>query len=240
MKPINRPNTNLNEEELTRKLFSTIITIVVLIVVIILSTTVFAPAFGSLFKIFGKKDTSSDLVIKPSTPVLTQLPTATKESKLKINGYAQQGTTIKLYVNGPEKASTVTGNDGLFTFENIELIKGRNTIFVKAIDQKQNESDTSSTYIVSMDTDAPKIDIESPKADSTVKNLDKRITIKGKINEKATITINGQIAIVKSDLTFEHLLGVSEGKLEIKIKAIDEAGNEKEEVLKVTYLKASN
>lgn len=240
MKRIISQNKELNEEQLTRKLFSTLGKILILVIIIILSFTVFAPAFGSIFKIFSKKNTGNELVIKPNTPVISQLPTATKEGKVKISGYAQAGTTIKIFVNGPEKGSTVTGNDGIFTIENIELIKGRNTIFAKAIDQKGTESDTTQTYILIYDTEAPKIEVESPKNDSVVKNLDKRITIKGKVNEKATITINNQIAIVKSDLTFEQVLGVNEGKVEIKIKATDEAGNEKEEIIKITYQKSSN
>lgn len=237
---LNQNNKDLNEEELTKKLFSTVGIIIVFIIFITLSFTVFAPAFGSIFKIFSKKSTGNELVIKPNTPVFSQLPNATKESKIKINGYAQQGTTIKVYVNGPEKASTVTGNDGLFVIENVELIKGRNTIFAKAISQNGVESDTTQTFIIIYDTEAPKIEIETPKDGSTVKNLDKRITVKGKVNEKATITINNQTAIVRSDLTFEQVIGVNEGKVEIKIKAIDEAGNEKEEIIKINYQKTSS
>jgi len=245
MKPIKRrlPTTDLsklNEEQLTKRLIVTSMITVGLLITFVLSFTVFAPAFGSIFKIFSKKSFGNELVIKPNSPVLTQVPTATKENKITLNGYSQEGFTIKIYVNGPEKSSTVTGGDGKFTFENVELMQGRNTIFLKAIDLKNNESDTSNTYVIIMDNDAPKIEIISPKKDEVVKNLDKRVTVKGKLNEKATITINGQTSIVKSDLTFEHVIGVEEGNVEIKVKAKDEAGNEKEETIKVRYQKSSN
>lgn len=241
MKPIKRiAPTRLNEEELTKKLFKTLIILVALVILLILSFTVFAPAFGSIFKIFSRNNIGNELVIKPSRPVIAQLPNATKENKIRVNGYSQEGITIKLYVNGPEKGSTVTGGDGMFVFEEVELIKGRNTIFAKAIDSKGNESDTTDTYIVIVDNEEPKIEIESPKEGDTVRNLDKRITIKGKLNEKATVTVNDQIAIVKADFTFEHVIGVEEGDVEIKIKATDEAGNEKEEILKVKYQRRSN
>lgn len=240
MKPVSRRETILNEEELTKKLFSTLIIILVLITVMILSFTVFAPAFGSIFKIFSKKGSGDEVVIKPTTPVFNQLPTSTKEKNIKVTGYAQQGSTIKLYVNGPEKASTVTGNDGVFIFENIELINGRNTLFAKSIDQKGNESKETDTYSIILDNEAPKIEITSPKENEIVKNLDKRITITGKVNEKSTITINDQVAIVKADLTFEHILGAKEGDMEIKIKATDEAGNETTQTIKIKYQKSSN
>ena len=241
MRPLKKKNiSKFTEEELTKKLFMTLIIIVSLIIVVVLSLTSFAPAVGSIFKIFSINTGGKELVIKPNTPVFIQLPNATKEDKIKVTGYSQGGTTIKLFVNGPEKASTITGNDGMFTFENIELIKGRNTLFAKAIDSKNNESDTTDTYIVIFDTEAPKIEMVSPKDGEIVRNLDKRITVRGKISEKATIMVNDQVAVVKPDLTFEHILGVNEGNVEIKIKATDEAGNEKEETLKVKYQKSSN
>jgi hypothetical protein len=238
MKPISRHN--INDEELEKQLTTKLIVTIGLILGIAFAIIFFAPAFGSIFKIFAKKGSGSDLVIKPSTPMIIQLPNATKEGRIKITGYAQEGHTVKLFVNGPEKGSTVVGSDGMFVFSDIELIRGRNTIFAKAIDTKGNESDPTSTYMITLDLDAPKIEIETPKNDSTVRNLDKRVTIKGKLNEKANVTVNDQIAIVNSDLTFEHVLGVNEGSVTIKIKATDEAGNQKEEILNIKYQKSSN
>jgi len=52
-----------------------------------------------------------------------------------------------------------------------------------------------------------------------IKNLNKRIEIEGKINEKATITINEKNAIQNSDLSFTYLLSVDEGDVKIKIEA---------------------
>lgn len=247
MKPVNLKkfrqqlsNSKLNEEQLTKRLFLHTGITLSLIIIAILSLTVFAPAFGSLFKIFAKKGFGNELIIKPNQPVLTQVPTATKNKNINLSGYSQEGNTVKIFINGPEKGSTVTDGEGKFTFDNLELIKGRNTIFLKSIDSKNNESDPSNTYVINFDEDAPKIDIVSPKKDELVKNLDSRVTIKGKLNEKATLTINNQIAIVKSDLTFEHTLGVKEGKTEVTIKAVDEAGNEKEEKVSVNYQKKSD
>jgi hypothetical protein len=68
-----------------------------------------------------------------------------------------------------------------------------------------------------------------------VRNLDKRILIKGKLSEKATLKINDKMAIVKPDLTFEFLLGVEEGTIEIKVEATDTAGNVASEKFKVKY-----
>ncbi|MCA9302445.1 hypothetical protein KDA10_03765, partial [candidate division WWE3 bacterium] len=90
-----------------------------------------------------------------------------------------------------------------------------------------------------VDTIEPKIEITAPEKDKTVKNLNERVLIQGKISEKATIRINDRLAVQKPDLTFEFILGVKQGEVEVTVEAVDEAGNKKEEKLKFTYLKQS-
>jgi hypothetical protein len=43
------------------------------------------------------------------------------------------------------------------------------------------------------------------------------------------------LAVVRPDLTFDFLLGVTEGKVAIKIEATDDAGNIATETIDVTY-----
>lgn len=175
--------------------------------------------------------------VPPSKPIFVNPPTAVKDEKVKLDGFAEAGSQVKLFVNGPEKMSTTADNNGEFTFTDVELIKGGNTIFAKAYDSSNNESEKSNTLKISVDEEKPEIKINSPKGGDTIENLDKRITIKGEVNEKATLTINDRFAVVRPDLTFEFVLGVEEGNVEIKVKAIDEAGNENEEKITVTYKK---
>ena len=194
-------------------------------------------AFGLLSK--NRNDTEEAVTVRIRPPTLTNVPTATKDTKINLAGYANEGETIKLFVNGPEVAQTTTGADGIFNFISIELIKGRNTVFVKAVNAKNEESEPGETFTIVLDTEQPKIEVESPKDGSTVKNLDKRITIIGTINEKATLKINDRMVIQKPDLTFEYILGVKSGDVEIKIEATDEAGNKNEEIIKVKYQETS-
>ncbi|MCA9748281.1 MAG: hypothetical protein KC414_04195, partial [Romboutsia sp.] len=144
-----------------------------------------------------------------------------------------------LYVNGPEAASTVTTSDGTFQIENIGLINGRNTIFAKAIDASGNESDKSTILNLEVDKDKPKLEIEEPKDEDVIKNLNKRVLIKGKVSEKASIKINDKPAVLRPDLSFEMLLGVEPGKVDIVITATDEAGNEEKEEFTITYVVSS-
>jgi hypothetical protein len=229
------------EKELRQRLNVLIGAIIGLVALMFLSFTFFAPAIGSVFGFLSKyrnQDTSTK--INPNPPLLSEVPNATKEKQITIRGYSQEGMVIKLFVNGPEKAETVTGTDGMFTFDNVGLIKGRNLVFAKAVDSNNAESEKSETHVVNVDTEDPKIVIASPAEGEVVKNLNKRIKVEGTLNEEAVVKINGQTAIVKPDFSFEGLIGVDEGDVEIKIVATDEAGNEEEAIIFVKYEKKSS
>ncbi len=244
-KPIKRRAKSIsslsNEEDLAQKLIMTLSMIVLLAFISVIGVMFFGPTIGTIFGFLSKNrnDNGSANAIRPNPPILNNLPEATKDKEINISGGSQQGYNIKLFVNGPEAASATTGGDGIFTFEKIRLNDGRNTIFAKAYDSKNIESDVSKTYIITVDTEAPKIEITTPKDGDTVRNLDKRILVSGKLNEKANISINDKMAIIKPDFTFDFLLGVNEGNVEIKIVAIDDAGNKTEKSLKVVYRKSS-
>jgi hypothetical protein len=229
------------KQELSRRLTLSLIGIVALTLITFISLSFFAPQIGSLFGLISKyrNQEEEQLAVKPNPPILSDLPNATKDKEIDINGYAQPGMTVKLYVNGPEKDSTTVGADGLFTFTEVNLNSGRNTIFAKAFDTYNTESDKSKTYVLNVDTKKPELDIEEPDDGETVRNLNERVTVEGKVNEKANVTVNGKIAVVRPDLSFEFLLGVKEGSVEINVVATDEAGNQTEETIYIKYEKKS-
>lgn len=232
----------MSEEELTKRLMTSVIGIVVLIVIMILSLFVFAPKVGWLLSFISKHKNEEEYrpTAKISPPIFNDLPEAVKDTTVEIKGFTQAGATVKLYVNGPEKATTIAGDDGIFTFTNVTLIKGTNTIFAKAVDANNNESEKSQNYTIVVDQKSPDLELTNIKDGDTVKNLDKRIKIEGKTDEEATIKINDRLAVQKSDFTFEFLLGVDEGNVKIKIEATDKAGNTKTEEITVKYEKKSS
>lgn len=234
-------NYSSSEVELSKKLVRIVLAIVAITIFCVLSLFVFAPLFGSAFGLLSKNRNSEEgiVTVKIQPPTLSNLPASTNKSSLDISGFAGEGDTIKLYVNGPEVAQTTTGSDGIFNFSAIQLNKGRNTLFAKAINIKNEESEQSVVHTIILDTENPKIEITSPKDGETVKNLNKRITITGTINEKASIRVNDRMVIQKSDLSFEYSLGVKAGSVEIKVSATDEAGNKNEETIKVNYREES-
>ena len=143
--------------------------------------------------------------------------------------------TIKTKLLGKHNIENIIGAGALL----LETKKINAEDFAKAIDSDNNESPPSQVITIELDNKSPDIQMESPKDGDIIKNLDKRIIVKGKVNEKAIIKVNEKLAILKNDLSFEAILGVEEGNLEIKIVATDEAGNKKEESLKIKYEKKS-
>ncbi|MBN1162368.1 hypothetical protein JXA34_01320 [Patescibacteria group bacterium] len=225
-----------------KRLKIAVLGILIVSLVAVVSLTFFAPQIGYLlgFLSVHRNDPGEVPLIKPNTPVFSNPPTASKDDKVTLQGYAQKGMKVKLFVNGPEKEETTVDNDGIFTFSEVKLIPGRNTLFAKVEDSQGNESDKSQTLIIILDKEKPEIEIDKPKDNETIKNLDKRIEISGKINEKAQILINDRMVIQKPDYSYEYLLGVNEGWIEIKVKAIDEAGNDSIESIKVKYEQKSH
>lgn len=234
--------SNLSEEELSKKLVLNLMGIIAVVIFVILATLVFAPKIGSFFGFFSvhRNDEGNEITLKLNPPIISNLPESVGEDKVNITGFSVAGATIKLYVNGPEVGETVVGGDGIFTFNDIQLNNGKNTIFAKALDGKGGESDKSQNYQIVVDKDKPDLEITSPKDGSTVRNLDKRILVEGKVNEKTSIKINDKMAILKPDLTFEFWLGVEEGDVGIKVEATDAAGNISQETIDVKYSKRSN
>ncbi len=233
------PPERMSEFALKRRLRITLVTMGGIIVCMLLGMFVFAPQVGSFFGFFSihRNEDAYTPTAKPTAPVFTNTPEAVNTENVTLSGKALSGTTIKIYVNGPEKATTTTGSDGVFSFADLKLSSGKNMIFAKAFDDKGNESDKSESLIINYDKESPKIDLDSPKDGDTVKNLNKRVEIIGKIDEKATITVNGKTAIQKPDLSFDFWLGADEGTIKIKIVAVDIAGNKTEKEITVKYVK---
>ena len=231
----------LSNHELKQRLATLILVNALAVGGMIAAVTLFGPQIGGIlaFVSVHRNEKDKNNIWSAASPIFSNIPKATNKEVMTLNGIAKPGSEIKLFVNGPETSSTTTDSEGLFTFIDIGLVEGANTIFAKAIDTDNTESPASEIITIELDKKAPDIQMESPKDGDIVKNLDKRIFVKGKVNEKSTIKVNDKLAILKNDLTFEVILGVEEGDLEIKVEATDEAGNKKEEKLKIKYEKKS-
>ncbi len=229
-----------HEEEVKKRLYKTLLATVIILGVIIIGLAFFAPTIGSFFGLISKisKPKEKEDTLAPPPPYFYNSPKTTNQSQISLKGFSEPGSKVVVYVNGPEAGSAVADATGTFELGGLQLIEGKNTIYAKAEDSYQNQSEKSQTLEITYDTAKPKITVLEPKDGSTVRNLNQRVLVKGTLDKKCEVRINEKLAIVRPENTFELLLGVTEGEVEINIEAIDEAGNKSTEKIKFRYVRS--
>jgi len=172
--------------------------------------------------------------LAPSAPQLKSLPEATNSAQIKIEGFAEAGSTVEIFLSGMSNKEVVAESEGTFN-ASLRLTLGRNDILATATDENGNTSQKSDKLIIYYDNTSPSLEINEPLDNVEYFGEENTITIKGKTEEEVTITVNERMVIVDSEGNFEYPLNLSEGENLIQVKAIDKAGNITEEERKVTY-----
>ena len=170
--------------------------------------------------------------LAPSPPRLKPLPEATNSRQITIQGFAEAGSTVEIFLTGIKEEEVVAESDGSFLTSNLELTSGRNEIYAIAIDKEGNQSQPSGKLVVAYDDEPPELNITQPES-AEVSTDEKEIEIQGETNEEVTIMINDRLVIVDVENKFSYSLGISEGENKIKIVATDKAGNETEKEITV-------
>lgn len=168
-----------------------------------------------------------------ASPILNPLPTATNSAQIIISGVSDKNRTIYLYINSKKIDEIETDSKGHFS-TNENLSKGENIISAKA-KFKEKESDFSNSYNVIFKNLAPKLDLTSPNDGQTFNKDQNKANVSGQTDSDVTITVNGFWAVIDENNSFSYLLPLQNGDNEIKIVAIDQAGNKTEKDLKVNY-----
>lgn len=229
-----------HEDEVKKRLYKTLLATVIVVGVIVIGMTFFAPVVGSFFRLISKigKPVEKEDTLPPPPPYFYGAPRSVNKSTITLSGFSEPGSKVVLFVNGPQAGSTIADVNGTFNIEGIDLIEGKNTIYAKAEDTFQNQSQTSQSLEVIYDTKKPKIEVTEPKDGVTVRNLNQRVTVKGTVDKKCEVRVNEKLAISRPDNSFELLLGVEEGEVKIKIEATDKAGNKEEKEITIKYVKS--
>ena len=189
--------------------------------------------FASSFK---KNPQTSELLDKtpPSPPFLQSIPDATNISPFEITGRVEPGNTVVINFNESSEEIQTDGN-GNFSAK-FELIKGENTFFAYTKDPAGNKSQQTNKYVLVFDNEAPDIKISTPSDNANFYgSKQKSVTIKGTTKIDSSVTINDRIATVNDDGNFFLNYTLSSGENNLKIKAVDKAGNEKEINLKLFF-----
>jgi len=183
----------------------------------------------------GKKIKITEEAIPPIIPQLSALPEATFSASIQVEGFTDKEVEVTVMVNDQNGDSTITDKEGAFTLT-AKLADGENRIQVKAKNSDQKES-TSVIKIVSRDDKPITITLDSPKDGSEfLGKTNQVVEFRGKLDKsEADLTINNAFARVMSDGRFSLMFRLAEGENEIKLVAIDKAGNRAEKSLRINF-----
>lgn len=200
---------------------------IVVIVLVIMFGMDFLIKFSLLVRHSSGSTTAStkdDLAyIEP--PIINPLSDATKSATITVDGDAGDKQTVKLYINDKLVDQTDVDKNKQFSFSNVSLDKGNNTIKVKAVTPDGKESDYSPVTQITYIDKPPSLDINSPHDGDTV-SKDNPLSITGKTDPNVKVTVNDFWAIVQDDGNFSYRYTVHDGDNDIKVVATDDAGNQ--------------
>jgi hypothetical protein len=175
-------------------------------------------------------------ILPPSPPILQPLTDATSSASVRVEGFAEEGATVQLFVNEKKSAETITENNGEFVINSLPLSAGENQVYAVSIDPAGNKSQDSHIMKITYDAFPPTLEINSPKDRSSFYgNKERTVTITGKTEANAKIKINNNLVITSQLGEFSYQFTLDPGENEITVIAQDKAQNERAEKLKLTY-----
>ncbi len=172
--------------------------------------------------------------IELQAPLLNAPVNATNSAELVLSGFAQPKAKVTLLLNAKESSSTTAGDDGAFELP-LSLGQGENTIAVFSSDETDASSPNSQEFVVLFDNEAPKIVVDEPQPEAHFDRKSRVISIRGLTDIGSKAYINDRLVFVSTDGTFTTSVSLGDNKNEIKVAAVDSAGNRTEQIL-VVYL----
>ncbi|HCC08850.1 TPA: hypothetical protein DEP81_02600, partial [Candidatus Woesebacteria bacterium] len=125
--------------------------------------------------------------------------------------------------------------DGQFSF-GVTLQDGINTFAATATDQSGNQSQKSDDHQITFDKKTPDLEITSPSDGSSYFGSNQRqITITGKTETDAKVTINDRIISVDDSGIFQYTTTLNEGSNTFNVKSTDQAGNTTEKNISLNF-----
>lgn len=192
--------------------------------------------FTAFVSDLGKSDKTISLNDKtpPGPPRFDIFPDFTNQKNITLTGTAEAGSTVKLTFNGTE-SENVADKSGRFTFDT-SLNDGENLFSAVATDQAGNVSQKSKDGKITFDNKAPDLTISSPSDGSQFFGSNQRqITIQGTTEQYCQVTINGRIVAVDDSGKFQFTTSLTDGENKFTIKSVDQAGNETEKDLSLSF-----
>jgi len=178
-------------------------------------------------------NTNSSSTTFIAAPILNPLPSATNSAQITISGKTDKNIKIDLYINNNQTDNAQADDNGNFFFTE-NLSAGNSQIKVKA-EVNNKFSDFSNSFTVSFKNNAPSLTVDFPSDGQSFSKDQNNVEVKGKTDASVNVTVNGFWAIIDENNNFSYTLPLQNGDNQIKVTATDQAGNNTEKDLKVTY-----
>jgi hypothetical protein len=181
----------------------------------------------------GLTVTADNEILFIPPPSFESAPVATNSARYEIKGTADKDSKVELLQNGKSKGEKETNDKGEFSF-NVNLSEGENS-FAARQTIKDKKSEFSSPLIIIYKNSPPDLEVTTPKEGTSFKKEDRFVEVTGKTDPDTNVTVNGFYAAINESNGFFYSLGLSDGDNEIKVVAVDLAGNKTEKIIKVNY-----
>lgn len=207
-------------------------------VILLLFIFVVMPNLIKLFFSILDKESPLDQsdTVPPQTPILSAVPPeATFSATLNLTGYAEAESKVILVLNNNIDSEVVVDNDGQFNYE-LALVEGDNELALYGIDGAGNESLKTRSYRIVRDDEAPVLEVTEPTEGQKIElKKNRTLTVKGKTETGIKLTLNGRLLSINDDGDFTGSYYLNEGKNELKFLAVDQAGNQTEQIISVEF-----
>lgn len=223
-----------NNEQVTKKtLFLGFLTIILIAAVLIFGLPLLI-RFSVLLGEGKKSNSDSEKVLPPLAPRLVIPYEATNSASIKVVGYAEPKSIVELFKNEVSIGKKEVSDDGVFTFDDIDLDEGDNNFSAMASTEKSGAGEGSKSINLIYDKTPPSLSLSNPSESSlTVDSAD--FDIIGTTDKGASVLINGRIAVVDNNGGFKLKWQLNMGKNDLEVKATDVAGNENKKAISITY-----
>lgn len=191
--------------------------------------TVFVSSLRGGSKAIQQTDTTP-----PAPPTFNNFPTFTNQQNASVSGTTEPGATVKLTLNGTTQES-VADKDGIFSF-NLQLQNGVNSLSAISVDQAGNQSLQTQNFQITFDNKPPNLTINSPSDGAGFFGSNQiQVTIQGKTDAGAQITINGRIVSVDDSGNFQYTTTLNSGANPFAVISTDQAGNTTEKDITLNF-----
>ncbi len=222
------PKKNGNTYLLRRIIITNIISLMI-IVATYFWMIYFLSNVNSFWALFRGKDVQIQQdSVAPLPPFLETISEAVSTENTDINGRAEPGVKVILYVDGTPTAEAIADSQGNYSFLSIPVGPFPINIYTITEDESGNQSGKSNSYSVVQDEEPPKVEITKPEPEEKFRSTGHSYRVEGNTEPGATVLVNNQLAVLTPSGDFSASLRLEEGSNEIKVLVTDKADNKTE------------